>query len=168
MQNNDLLLILGNQLFPLEYLKKANIKKIFMAEDFGLTTYHKHHKLKILMFLWAMRQYRDKLIENGYIVYYYSIDDKNFKVSYEDKLLCIIKDKKIERINYFEIEDHFFEDVFNEFVIRNNIKTKLLQNPMFLVSRSEFLEFANTQKSLIRMASFYQKMRNKMSILIDD
>jgi len=31
MQNNDLLLILGNQLFPLEYLKKANIKKIFMA-----------------------------------------------------------------------------------------------------------------------------------------
>jgi len=41
MQNNDLLLILGNQLFPLEYLEKTKIKKIFMAEDFGLTTYHK-------------------------------------------------------------------------------------------------------------------------------
>jgi deoxyribodipyrimidine photolyase-related protein len=168
MQNNDLLLILGNQLFPLEYLEKTKIKKIFMAEDFGLTTYHKHHKLKILMFLWAMRQYRDKLIENGYIVYYYSIDDKNFKVSYEDKLLSILKDQKIETINYFEIEDHFFEDIFNEFVITNNIQTKLLQSPMFLVSRSEFLEFANTQKSLIRMASFYQKMRIKMSILIDE
>ena len=168
MQNNDLLLILGNQLFPLEYLEKTKIKKIFMAEDFGLTTYHKHHKLKILMFLWAMRQYRDKLIENGFIVYYYSIDDKNFKVSYEDKLLSILKDQKIETINYFEIEDHFFEDIFNKFVITNNIQTKLLQSPMFLVSRSDFLEFANTQKNLIRMASFYQKIRIKLSILIDE
>ena len=73
MSTNDILLILGNQLFPLEYLKKTKIKKVFMAEDFGLTTHHKHHKLKILMFLWAMRQYRDELIENGYTVYYFSI-----------------------------------------------------------------------------------------------
>ena len=51
MSSNDILLILGNQLFPLEYLKKTKIKKVFMAEDFGLTTHHKHHKLKILMFL---------------------------------------------------------------------------------------------------------------------
>ena len=50
MSNNDLLLILGNQLFPIEHIKKTKVKKVFMAEDFGLTTYHKHHKLKILMF----------------------------------------------------------------------------------------------------------------------
>ena len=139
-----------------------------MAEDFGLTTYHKHHKLKILMFLWAMRQYRDELVENGYTVYYYSIEDKNFKISYEDKLLAAIKKYKIEKINYFEIEDHFFEDIFNKFIIKNKIKTKLIQNPMFLLSRAEFIEFAHTQKNLIRMASFYQKMRIKMSILIDE
>ena len=168
MSNNDLLLILGNQLFPIEHIKKTKVKKVFMAEDFGLTTYHKHHKLKILMFLWAMRQYRDELVENGYTVYYYSIEDKNFKISYEDKLLAAIKKYKIERINYFEIEDHFFEDIFNKFIIKNKIKTKLIQNPMFLLSRAEFVEFAHTQKNLIRMASFYQKMRIKMSILIDE
>ena len=168
MSNNDLLLILGNQLFPIEHIKKTQVKKVFMAEDFGLTTYHKHHKLKILMFLWAMRQYRDELVENGYNVYYFSIEDKNFKISYEDKLLAIIKNHKIERINYFEIEDHFFEDIFNKFIIKNNIQTKLIQNPMFLLSRGEFEEFAHTQKNLIRMASFYQKMRIKMSILIDE
>ena len=168
MSNNDLLLILGNQLFPIEHIKKTKVKKVFMAEDFGLTTYHKHHKLKILMFLWAMRQYRDELVENGYTVYYYSIEDKNFKISYEDKLLAAIKKYKIEKINYFEIEDHFFEDIFNKFIIKNKIKTKLIQNPMFLLSRAEFVEFAHTQKNLIRMASFYQKMRIKMSILIDE
>jgi len=168
MSTNDLLLILGNQLFPIEHIKKTKVKKVFMAEDFGLTTYHKHHKLKILMFLWAMRQYRDELVENGYTVYYYSIEDKNFKISYEDKLLAAIKKYKIEKINYFEIEDHFFEDIFNKFIIKNKIKTKLIQNPMFLLSRAEFVEFAQTQKNLIRMASFYQKMRIKMSILIDE
>ena len=168
MSTNDLLLILGNQLFPIEHIKKTKVKKVFMAEDFGLTTYHKHHKLKILMFLWAMRQYRDELIENGYTVYYSSIEDKNFKISYEDKLLAAIKKYKIEKINYFEIEDHFFEDNFNKFIIKNKIKTKLIQNPMFLLSRAKFVEFAHTQKNLIRMASFYQKMRIKMSILIDE
>ena len=168
MSTNDLLLILGNQLFPIEHIKKTKVKKVFMAEDFGLTTYHKHHKLKILMFLWAMRQYRDELVENGYTVYYYSIEDKNFKISYEDKLLAAIKKYKIEKINYFEIEDHFFEDNFNKFIIKNKIKTKLIQNPMFLLSRAKFVEFAHTQKNLIRMASFYQKMRIKMSILIDE
>ena len=168
MSTNDLLLILGNQLFPIEHIKKTKVKKVFMAEDFGLTTYHKHHKLKILMFLWAMRQYRDELVENGYTVYYCSIEDKNFKISYEDKLLAAIKKYKIEKINYFEIEDHFFEDNFNKFIIKNKIKTKLIQNPMFLLSRAKFVEFAHTQKNLIRMASFYQKMRIKMSILIDE
>ena len=168
MSTNDLLLILGNQLFPIEHIKKTKVKKVFMAEDFGLTTYHKHHKLKILMFLWAMRQYRDELVENGYTVYYYSIEDKNFKISYEDKLLAAIKKYKIDKINYFEIEDHFFEDNFNKFIIKNKIKTKLIQNPMFLLSRAKFVEFAHTQKNLIRMASFYQKMRIKMSILIDE
>lgn len=168
MQTNNLLLILGNQLFPLEYIKKTKVKKIFMAEDFSLTTYQKHHKLKILMFLWSMRQYRDQLVKNGFIVYYNSIDDKNFKDTYENKLLKILKDEKVRTISYFEIEDHFFEDRFNKFVSDNNLETKLFQSPMFLNSRSQFVEFAKTQKSLIKMASFYQKMRIKMSILIDN
>jgi len=168
MRTNNLLLILGNQLFPLEYIKKTKVKKIFMAEDFSLTTYQKHHKLKILMFLWSMRQYRDQLVKNGFVVYYNSIDDKNFKDTYENKLLKILKDEKVRTISYFEIEDHFFEDRFNKFVSDNNLETKLFQSPMFLNSRSQFVEFAKTQKSLIKMASFYQKMRIKMSILIDN
>ena len=168
MQTNNLLLILGNQLFPLEYIEKTKVKKIFMVEDFSLTTYQKHHKLKILMFLWSMRQYRDQLVKNGFIVYYNSIDDKNFKDTYENKLLKILKDEKVRTISYFEIEDHFFEDRFNKFVSDNNLETKLFQSPMFLNSRSQFVEFAKTQKSLIKMASFYQKMRIKMSILIDN
>ena len=58
MANNEFLIILGNQLFPIDYIKKTKIKKIFMSEDYNLAIKHKHHKLKILMFLTAMREKR--------------------------------------------------------------------------------------------------------------
>ncbi len=168
MFENEILLILGNQLFPLEHIKKTNVNKIFMAEDFGLTTEHKHHKLKILMFLWSMRKYRDNLVKNGYEVYYHSIDDDNFKDIFEDKFLKVIKKEDISKIKYFEIEDHFFEKRFNNFVLVNKLNHETINNPMFLTSRLEFKEFLKSQKKLIRMASFYQKIRQKLSILIDD
>ena len=55
---------LGNQLFPIEYLKQFNIKHVFMKEDIDLCTYEKHHKQKITLFLSAMRSYRDMLKKN--------------------------------------------------------------------------------------------------------
>ena len=168
MSENEILVILGNQLFPIEHIKKTNVNKIFMAEDFGLTTEHKHHKLKILMFLWSMRQYRDDLVKNGYEVFYHSIEDDNFKDKFEDKVLEVIKKKKITSIKFFEIEDHFFETKFNNFISENKLDYEIINNPMFLTSRLEFRDFLKSQKKLIRMASFYQKIRQKMSILIND
>ena len=112
MANNEILLILGNQLFPIDYIKKTKVKKIFMSEDYNLANTHKHHKLKILMFFWAMRQYKDDLIKNGYEVYYHSIEDHDFKDSFESKFHKIIKKYNIKNIKYFEIEDHFLKNKF--------------------------------------------------------
>ena len=63
----NLFLILGNQLFPLEYLKDFKKDNIFyMAEDYELCTFQKHHKQKILLFLSSMRSYADTLRKNNY------------------------------------------------------------------------------------------------------
>jgi len=43
-----------------------------MAEDYGLCTYEKHHKLKIYLYLCAMREYKDELRQNGIQVDYFS------------------------------------------------------------------------------------------------
>ena len=57
-----LFIVLGNQLFPLKYLDKFKKDHLFfMSEDYELCTYEKHHKLKILLFLSAMRSYLDIL-----------------------------------------------------------------------------------------------------------
>ena len=65
---NNLLVILGNQLFPLEYISQLNINKVYMKEDIELCTYFKHHKMKLTLFLTAMRDYRDLLKKNDFEV----------------------------------------------------------------------------------------------------
>ena len=56
-----LFLLLGNQLFSPKYLNDFKDHTFFMAEDYGLCTFEKHHKLKILLFLSSMRSFRDEI-----------------------------------------------------------------------------------------------------------
>ena len=87
MKNKPLFVILGNQLFnPKKYLKDYLNYDFFMCEDYGLCSFYKHHKLKILHTLSSMRSYRDELLSLGATVHYFSIEDKNFKEDYIIKL----------------------------------------------------------------------------------
>ena len=91
-----LLFILGNQLFPLKNIARfKNDHLIFMAEDYELCTYEKHHKLKILLFLSSMRSYADNLKQNKFRIEYTKINSADFKKDYLDKIKKIIKSKKI-------------------------------------------------------------------------
>ena len=78
-----LFFILGNQLFPPKYLDRfKNDHLFFMSEDHELCTYEKHHKLKILLFLSAMRSHLDHLKKNRFKVEYSRIDSNDFKKDY--------------------------------------------------------------------------------------
>ena len=99
MKSKDLLILLGNQLFPLDEIKKLNTNQIFMAEDYDLCTYEKHHKLKILMFLCAMREKKDELIKNHFNVFYSEITSEDFSIPYEEKLKKYIIKKGSIAIN---------------------------------------------------------------------
>ena len=110
-----LFFLLGNQLFSENYLEKFRKDHIFyMAEDYQLCTYEKHHKQKILLFLSAMRSHVDKLKKNKFKIEYSSIEEKTFKLDYLEKLKKILKSKKISEVSSFEIEDKFFEKKNNK------------------------------------------------------
>ena len=84
--------ILGNQLFNLSFFLKFKKDHIFfLSEDLGLCTYEKHHKQKILLFLSAMRSFRDELENNGFEVIYKKIEDDDFEEAYMVKLKKLIK-----------------------------------------------------------------------------
>jgi deoxyribodipyrimidine photolyase-related protein len=161
-----LFFILGNQLFPSKYLdrfKKDHL--IFMAEDYQLCTYEKHHKNKILLFLSSMRSHAENLRKDKFKLEYFKIEDKEFKDDYLKKLKKVINSKKIKEISSFEVEDKFFEKKINHFVKKEKIKWNIVQTPMFLNSRDEFKQYLSKSKKPF-MATFYKEVRKKSGILM--
>ena len=160
-------IILGDHLFPIKNLKSfKDDHTFFMCEDYGLCTYEKHHKHKILLFLSAMRSYADDLKLNKYKIIYKEIEDKDFKDSYEDKLKKIISSNKIQEISFFEIEDKKFEKRIISFIKKLNIKINIISSPMFMCSRTDFKEHIELNKNNL-MANFYKYIRKKNNILIE-
>ena len=130
-----------------------------MAEDYGLCTFEKHHKLKILLFLSSMRSYKEELKTRGFRVIYNDCNS-DFKTSYETKLEKVIKEKKIKEVNFFEIEDIFFEKKLKNFLKKKNLVFNSIKSPMFLTSREEFKQYLSTTKKPF-MANFYKLKRSK-------
>ena len=161
-----LFFLLGNQLFSEKYLEKFRKDHIFfMAEDYQLCTYEKHHKQKILLFLSAMRSHADKLKKNKFKIEYSSIEDKSFKSDYIEKLKKIIKTQKISEVSSFEIEDKFFEKKISHFFKKEKIKWIVIQTPMFLNSRENFKKYLSKSKKPF-MAVFYKETRRELNILM--
>ena len=121
MASKTLFIILGNQLFPINQLNKHKDSYFFMAEDYELCTYEKHHKHKIILFLSSMRKYASELKNKKFNIKYWELNKKNIKFSYEDKLNDFIKNKKINAIQMFEVEDKFFEKRIINFCKKNKI-----------------------------------------------
>ena len=163
---SNFFVILGNQLFEPKYLTSKNCKEVFMAEDLGLCTNFKYHKSKIYLFLTAMREYNDELKLNAIKTNYFKLDDRKDSEEYSSFLVTFLKSKKIEKIHIFEIEDKTFENIFVETLSSANIEIVIHETPMFIFSRDEFLPMAKGKK-VYRMASFYQKGRKKLDLLMD-
>jgi len=164
--DNKLFVILGNQLFDPKYLTKTGYKNIFMLEDHGLCTFQKHHKLKIYLYLTAMREYRDEIKEYGFDISYTQLEERKDRVSYTEFLISYLNETGIKKVGFFEIEDKNFEKDLTASLKKNQIDFDIHQSPMFLFSRDEFANL-NTNKENFRMASFYQKGRKKFKILLN-
>tara|TARA_B100001248_G_scaffold261796_1_gene254331 strand:+ start:3405 stop:4901 length:1497 start_codon:yes stop_codon:yes gene_type:complete len=159
--SNALFVILGNQLFPEKHLNPYKDSKFFMAEDYGLCTYEKHHQHKIILFLSAMRFYADELKNKGYDLTYKKLDPK---ISYEEKLEKALKNKT--KLISFEIEDKFFERRIKDFCKKHGIEWQQVESPMFMCSRQSFEQYKTEVKKPF-LKTFYERQRKINSILLD-
>jgi len=163
---NQLFIVLGNQLFHPKYFANYKSSTFFLAEDFGLCTYEKHHKQKILYFLSAMRSFKEELQQLGFKIIYKSIEDNDFKIDYIKKLNQTIKEKKINQVSLFEIEDKPFEKKIISFLKKENIDFNIIKTPMFLSAREDFEKYLSKTKKPF-MANFYKDQRLKFNILVN-
>ena len=161
----DGFVILGNHLFaPDRYLSGFIETPVFMCEDYGLCTHFKYHKHKIILFLSAMREYRDLLRESGFGVDYHQLERRDQK-SFFDRVDSWVDDQNLNRLHVFEIEDHFFEKRFLEFAERKGLEVVVHQSPMFDVSRTEFQSYLESVKKPF-MKTFYEKQRRQRQLLM--
>ena len=161
-----LLVVLGNQLFPLEHLPPPGEARVFMAEDLGLCTYVRHHQQKIVLFLAAMRSYADALGSAGYDVDYVRLDRKDSR-DYEAKLNESLGGSDVTGLVHFEIEDKAMEKRLIEFADAGDVKRTELPSPMFVCARDDFEAFVKDSKRLL-MGEFYKQQRRRLGVLIDD
>ena len=166
IKNEKIFLILGNQLFnPDFFIKYKNDHLFYMAEDFGLCSYEKHHKHKIIFFLSSMRSFRDELRSNGFQVLYKKIDEDDFKDDYTNKLKKEMEHRGVDEISFFEIEDKIFENKIYKFC--KDIKINCLSSPHFLTKRDEFKSYLSNVKKPF-MAGFYKEQRIRHKILVSE
>ena len=150
---NNVFVALGNQLFEPQLLIKLGCEHVFMSEDFELCRYEKHHKLKLYLFLTAMREYRDELEDAGLSVQYSQLEDRSENETFLEHLVDFATKNNIQQLNFFEIEDKPFEKTLLEGLTNSNIKSIVHSSPNFLFSREEF-HLLNKDKKVFRMANF--------------
>lgn len=166
----QLVLVLGNQLFKTSDYKKMNLNKdctFFMREDAELCTYYKFHKHKIILFLSAMRNFKDEKESERFKVHYDALEAtiKTPKKSYEEALAEYIKKNKVSSVHFFEIEDKFFESRILTTLKKLKVEYQCHPSPMFLTSREDFSKlFAGKKKPF--MKTFYEWQRKRLKILV--
>ena len=161
-----LLVVLGNQLFPLEHLPAATRITVFMAEDLGLCTYVRHHQQKLVLFLAAMRSYADALRSAGYEVHYERLGSHDAE-SYETKLEKDLHTTGATELVHFEIEDKAKEERLITYAESRDLNRTDKQTPMFMSSRKELAAFEKHSKRLL-MGEFYNRQRRRLGILVDE
>ncbi|MDA0707235.1 MAG: cryptochrome/photolyase family protein [Proteobacteria bacterium] len=161
-----MLVILGNQLFPLKHLPPPDAGPVYLAEDVGLCTYERHHQQKIVLFLSAMRAYADELRAAGYEVIYRKLDTADSR-PYEEKLLAAMDSAGVERFVHFEIEDKPMEKRLVALAEEHGFVREVLPSPMFTCSRDAFADYADG-KSRLLMGDFYKWQRRRLHVLLDD
>lgn len=158
----QLLIILGDQLFPIKHYSYYADAHVFMKEDAELCTHFKYHKHKIIFFLASMRRYAEELKQEGHKVIYKFIEDG----SYLENLAATVKKLKIKEILVPEIQDKFFERTITDFCIDHDLKLEFIESPMFLTSREIFKQYLKGHKRPF-MRTFYESERVRQGIMVD-
>lgn len=163
-----LVVILGNMLY--EDFSDLDINKendlFFMAESYDLAAHFKYHKYKIILFFASMRNKKEEIEENFDIKYHKY--EESEKLDFFEKIkLTLDKNKNIESIITYEIEDKFMQRKFAKFCKENNLKLEIKDSQNFLTSREDFNKYLNSYKRLF-FNDFYIYQRKRLNILIDE
>lgn len=140
---------------------------VWMAEVHSESEYVWTSKPRIVMFLAAMRQFRDELLELGYRVHYRELNDKPEGQSLATALKAFLRENSFDRVVVTLPGEHRLMSELSDACEELGVPVDMHEDSHFLCSRDEFEEHAKGRKQL-RMEYFYRELRKRHDILMDD
>ncbi len=169
-KRRNLIIVLGDQLnldsaaFD-EFDRKQDA--VWMAEVAEESTHVWTHQARIVMFLAAMRHFRDELRRRKFTVHYRQLDDRGNKGTLAQELAAAVRRHQPERLILVEPgEWRVRESLVNE-AQSQKIELQLRPDRHFFCSPQEFAEHAEGRKQL-RLEYFYRELRRKHDVLMCD
>ncbi len=158
----NVLIILGDQLntsSPIFHGFDRNQDAVWMAEVSNESTHVWSHKARIVLFLSAMRHFRDELSRKGITVYYTDLRDSTL----DQELRQAVRTLKPQRVMVVEPGEWRVQEELKQAVP----ELQIIHDTHFLCSREEFSAYASGRKQL-RLEFFYRELRRKHHILIEN
>jgi len=163
-QTRNLVLVLGDQLNPdsaaFDGFDPAQ-DAVWMAEVAEESTHVWSHQARIVLFLAAMRHFRDDLRTRGVTVHYRELDAPDNTGTLHEELLAALRELSPQRLILVEPGD---------WRVREQLRgaahgVELRPDRHFLCSSADFATHVQNRKQL-RLEFFYREMRRKTGILM--
>jgi deoxyribodipyrimidine photolyase-related protein len=165
----NLLVVLGDQLDPksaaFDGFDKAQ-DAVWMAEVLEESEHVWSHKVRIAMFLSAMRHFRDGLQRRGITVHYRQLNDRAKREDFASVLATDVRKLRPRRMVMVEPGEWRVRQMFEAAAGRLDTDLDLRPDRHFLCSREEFEEHAEGRKQL-RLEFFYRQMRRRTDVLME-
>ncbi len=139
---------------------------VLMMEAEEEATYLPQHKIRIALFLAAMRHFAHQLRGKGYNVLYSQIDDKDNRGSLEKEISRWIHKTRPRKLICSLPGDYRVKETVEQVAAELDCRLEIRDDNHFLVSTEEFSQFARGKKSLL-LEHFYRHMRRRRGILMD-
>lgn len=157
--------VLGNQLFAPAHLGPAHDVLVVMCEDRALCTYVRHHKIKLVLMLAAMRAYADELREAGFDVHYEALDDP-LNEGLPAALARCAKRHDVTVLRQFPMHGRTTARRIKNFAAATDLSIETLPDPMFMNTLDDFDDHCRGGKKP-HMARYYRAARERHNILLD-
>ena len=164
----NLVLVLGDQLdlkSPAFDGFDRGSDMVWMAEVVEESEYVWSHKVRIAVFLSAMRHFRDELRRRGFPLDYHLLDAPGNKGSFSAELERSVRRYRPERLVVVQPGEFRVLRSLQDAAGRLGLELDVLEDCCFLCTRDEFAEHVASRKALL-FENFYHLMRRKLGVLV--
>jgi deoxyribodipyrimidine photolyase-related protein len=166
---SQLVVILGDQLWMQNPALLAANKKndvVLMVEASQESTHVWSHKVRTAVFLSAMRHFAQDLQQAGWQVHYLALGTHPHE-SLAQAWVAQLKELKPQCVLACEPGDWRVEQALLHTCKVAKCALQLLADTHFMISRTDFAQWAGAKPKQLRMEMFYRHMRKSTGVLID-